>query len=170
VSTSVTLPISPHAKNVAPTSCMEQKEQHHHLNGHGAIVAGHQFSGLVQPRNKQEENATSFDAPESRLNMSKVVDERPSTGRDDDNENHLTWRTASPSDDLYVRILRSIYFPFLIRFNKAVLLSWLVLVIIGLKFGLQFLSSTSSDVAIPDSTPSKAANDIFVSRYPNVST
>ena len=85
-------------------------------------------------------------------------------------ERVITWRTASSHQDMFVGFLRKFYFPFLLKTCKMIPLLWLVLVIIGMKVGTQFLSATSSDTVFPKGTPSETANNLYVEKFPNLST
>jgi hypothetical protein len=76
---------------------------------------------------------------------------------------------GSNHDESFKKLIRNFYLPFLIRLNKLVILLWIIALIVCLKFGPSFLSSTSSDISIPKGTPIYDADAAFQSKYPNAS-
>ena len=83
----------------------------------------------------------------------------------------ITW--ASPSgghDDLWTRVLRRYYFPFLVRHSGKVLIVWLITFVLCIIWGPAFLSSTKSNLDLPKGTPSAKAIDAFSKNYPELNS
>lgn len=98
-------------------------------------------------------------------NSSKKVSEKKNI------ENQLsTDSRQNHKDDLFVIFIRQQYFPFLKRFHKYVCFIWLVIFIISVVYGPNFLSATVSNLDLPKGTPSAAAIEAFQANYPDTSS
>ena len=73
-------------------------------------------------------------------------------------------------DDLYTRAMKSIYFPFLLRYHRYGLLLWLATFVIAIVFGPQFLGLTRSDLDLPPGTSSNTAMKALTANYPEITT
>jgi hypothetical protein len=81
------------------------------------------------------------------------------------------WRqpTGDGHDDFYLKFLRNIYFPFYAKYHVHICCAWLAIFIVCIIFGPAFLSSTRSNLDLPDGTPSAAAVKAFQDNYPSAS-
>ena len=70
---------------------------------------------------------------------------------------------------MYVRFLRSRYFPFLVKYNKYICLLWIIVFIICLIYGPNFLSNTKSNLDLPKNSPSNVSLAAFKKYYPDFS-
>ena len=71
--------------------------------------------------------------------------------------------------DLYTRFIRSIYFPFILRFHNVIILTWFIVFIICIVYGPQFLSLTKNSLDLPSTVPSAEAISAYQSYYPSSS-
>jgi hypothetical protein len=71
---------------------------------------------------------------------------------------------------LYERILHKYYFPFQIKYHNYICIAWLIIFIISFIYGPGFLTSTRSDLDLPEGTPSFEAIETFRDNYPDTST
>lgn len=80
----------------------------------------------------------------------------------------MTFLQQQPDDDLYVRAMKSLYFPFLLRFHRHGLVLWLAVFIVSIVFGPQFLGLTRSDLEVPAGTSSAKATNALKQTYPEI--
>ena len=73
-------------------------------------------------------------------------------------------------DDLYTKAIKSLYFPFLLRFHRSGLFLWLAVFVVSIVFGPQFLGLTKSDLDVPAGTSSAKATKALNQNYPEIST
>ena len=137
---------------------MQSKEGSFNLSGQVAIASGETSIGHIDTKHVFVDPPSAITANSQKPVQMVKVEVQEIDGHD------------SQSEDIYSRVIRHAYFPFLLKCHKFIIVGWVVLIIIGIKFGLQFLSSTSSDLSIPNGTPSQTVSNLFVSKYPNVST
>jgi hypothetical protein len=72
-------------------------------------------------------------------------------------------------EDLYAKLLKSYYFPFLLKYNRHVCFLWLAIFVVSIVFGPAFLGLTKSDLDLPAGTSSQEASTAFKQNYPNLS-
>lgn len=70
------------------------------------------------------------------------------------------------NDDWYLQFIKAFYFPMLLKYNRHFCLLWLVVFIIAIIFGPEFLSLTRSDLDVPSDTPIASALKAFKANYP----
>jgi uncharacterized membrane protein YdfJ with MMPL/SSD domain len=73
-------------------------------------------------------------------------------------------------DDIFARVIKKWYFPFLVRNCRWILLSWVAIFIVTIYYGPSFLSLTKSDLDIPPDTPAGKANAAYKSANFQTST
>ena len=80
----------------------------------------------------------------------------------------MTFLQHQPNDDLYVRAIKSLYFPFLLRFHRHGLVLWLAVFVVSIVYGPQFLGLTRSDLDVPAGTSSAKATNALKQTYPEI--
>jgi hypothetical protein len=70
----------------------------------------------------------------------------------------------------YDRFVRKIYFPFLGKAHRCILLGWLAVIAIGVIYGSGFLSLTSNETTPPEGTSAYDAWKAFQTYYPHYSS
>jgi hypothetical protein len=70
---------------------------------------------------------------------------------DDDGEPENTWMDPAQGEHggLYVKFLRKIVFPFMVRYSAWIVFAWLIIFAISCAFGLKFLDNTRSNLDLP---------------------
>ena len=71
--------------------------------------------------------------------------------------------------DLYTKFVRSVFFPFILRFHNVIILSWLVVFCISIAFGPSFLSMTRDSFDLPSNVPSAEAITAYSNYFPTSS-
>ena len=70
------------------------------------------------------------------------------------------------NDDWYLQFIKLFYFPLLLKYNRHFCLLWLVVFVIAIIFGPEFLSLTRSDLEVPSDTPIASALKAFKANFP----
>jgi hypothetical protein len=76
---------------------------------------------------------------------------------------------VAKGEDLFAKLLKSYYFPFLLKYNRHVCFLWLAIFVVSIVFGPTFLGLTKSDLSNPAGTSSQEASTAFKENYPNLS-
>lgn len=74
------------------------------------------------------------------------------------------------NDDIFARVIKRYYFPFILKHCKWILLAWTAIFVVTIYFGPGFLSLTKSDLDIPADSPAGQAIQAFKNNYPKTST
>lgn len=76
------------------------------------------------------------------------------------------WQVPEEHEELFQRFVRAVYLPFFIKYKLWIMAVWLIIWILSVVFGPQFLSLTKPGLDNPAGSDSSKAQEVFDANYP----